>query len=323
MAESIPLKISRTSTHGCTSVIPGSAFKQLGRGHWAATVSHSAGPTAEHSTGRSPLFARAKDDYNTTTIHSVHVSGKGGSTGTVGISFYNKNAAGSMDPMDTHPGSGDARVHVTDKHGLTYHAVVPAGMNTPQTIHWKMHDYSADDVAKINAIAPLHEPFKEPQIFEADGDGKKSGVVYYRSNDENPCVAQRLFSQNPTEMAKIQKTTISNGDDADGTFFEVPSRLHADVTKHIEKLKTAHEVLSKTSSSPGMAVHVIGATERPDFVHVHVVHSNTESSKLPKPPSQPDMFTINADGGVTTTEVKSFKLKPIGGGAAADGGDSA
>lgn len=310
--------IARTSDHACTSVIPGTSFKKLGPGHYAAVVSHSSGPTAEHSTGRSPLFAGCKDGYNTTTIHHVQVSGN--DPATVGVSFFTKNPNGRMDPMETHPGSSDARVHVTDKHGLTYHAVVPAGSTTAQTVHWKTHDYTADDVTKINSIAPLHEPFKAPEIYAADGD-KKGGVVYYRSNDEAPCVAQRLFSQNPAEMAKIQKTTIANGDGTDGTYFQVSSRLNDDVTKHIEKLKAAHDVLSKASSDPGMAVHVIGTSAPPAFVHLHVVHHTTSTGQLPKPRDEPAMFTINAEGAVETPTKMRLSLKPVSG--VSSGGDAA
>lgn len=312
MADATPLSITRSANHACTSVIPGSQFKKLAPGHWAAVVSHSAGPTAEHSTGRSPLFGQCKDGYNTTTIKHLKVNGT--DHATVGVSFFTTNPDGSMEPVPTHPGSEDARVHVTDKHGLTYQAVIPAGSNEPETIHWDNHEYTAENVAKINAIAPLDEPFRDPQIFEAE-DAKSGGPVYYRVNDSEPCVAQRLFAQNPAEKAKIKTTSISGSGDMDGQYFEVHPSLHREVQGHIEGLKKAHGILSKSSASPGMAVHVLGMKERPDAVHVHVVHSTTPLSGLPKTPPKPDMFTINAEGGLETPSSKSLTLKPIGGSA--------
>jgi len=309
-----PLSIARTSTHKCTTVIPGDHFSEIvpNSGHWVAHVSLANGATSEHSAGRSHFLTGCSDGHNTTQIEHFKVSsgGKPNDSATGGFTFYNEGPDGTLSPQEVHAGHSDARVHVSGTHGLTYQAVVPAGSSAAQTIYWKNHKYSAEEVAKIHAVAPIDKPFKAPETFET---AKEKGVVLYRSNEADPCVAQRLFGQNPTEMAKLGRVTIENGKPTDGTYLKVPMRLHKEIDGHVERLKAAHEILSKTTTNPGMAVHVVGMKEKPDFVHVHIVHSTTSQSALPKAPAAPTEFSIGEGGDVSShARATDWDLTPVG-----------
>ena len=302
------LSIARANSHTCTHIIPGAAFSQVGDGHWTAHVSTEEGPTSLHATGRSKHFNGCKDGFNTTTIHSVNISGN--EPATAGISFYNQAADGKLNPQPTHEATPDARVHVDKTHGLTYHAVVPAGSTSPQTIYWKTHDYKSDDIAKVHAVANLDEPFRHPQTFEASG---KKGVVFYKLNEDEPCVAQKILAQNPTEMGKLKKTTIANGKPTDGDYLEVPKSLHNELEGHVKKLEAAHEIVSASSQKPGMAIHLVGMAKPPEFVHVHVEHSTTPASQMPKAPAAASEFSIGTDGQVSQEKATAFELTPLGG----------
>jgi hypothetical protein len=302
---SAPLTKSNAPSHTCVVVVPGHQFTEVGDGHYAAHVSLAHGPMAQHSTGHSPHFNGCKDGYNTTTLEHAAMDSQG--SAVFGVSFYNQDSTGKLVPRKTADGQPEARIHQAAEHGLTYNAVIPAGSTTTHTIHWATHDYNSDEVAKVHAVANLDKPFRNPEKFES---ASKKGTVFYKVNDEDPCVAQRIFAQNPAEMAKLKKTTISAGKPTDGTYFEVPSRLDKDVSEHVSKLRTAHEILSKTSESPGIAFHIVGASQPPKFARIQVTHSFTPFSQLPKAPTAASEYN---NGTASAQSSASFDLKPVDG----------
>lgn len=305
MADATALSMARTDSHKCHLVIPGSEFAQAADGHWVAHIPHEHDAATQHLAGASPALLSAKNGYNATTISNVHVAGD--TKGTVGVSFYHENKKSkALVPKDLHPGSPDARVHVAGSHGLTYQAVIPPGSTEPQTIHWKTHDYTAEQTANINRLAPLDTPLNAPQTFEKPGD---KGVVYYRKT-ENPCVAQNLFSQNPAVQKRLKEVEVSNGDAMDGTYIVVPQSVHEDAQKHVERISAAHAVLSQ-KIRPGTAVHVVGAN-RPDFVHMTIEHKRVTSREQPAELRGAQVFRPTEEGVTTEPAPGPVKLIPMG-----------
>tara|TARA_B110000858_G_scaffold146360_1_gene166333 strand:- start:1887 stop:2894 length:1008 start_codon:yes stop_codon:yes gene_type:complete len=304
MPDATALSMARTDSHKCHTVIPGSEFAQAADGHWVAHISHEHDAATQHLAGASPALLSAKNGYNATTISNVHVAGD--TNGTVGVSFYHEDKDGKLLPKELHPGAPDARVHVAGSHGLTYQAVIPPGSTEPQTIHWNTHDYTAEQTANINALAPLDKPLKLPQTFEKPGE---RGVVYYRKTEE-PCVAQTLFSQNPAVQKRLKEVEVNNGDATDGTYIVVPKGVHDDANQHVERITAAHAILSQ-KTKPGIAVHVVGS-KRPDFVHLTIEHKRVNTRDQPGKLATPEIFRPTENGVTSEPAPGPVKLVPIG-----------
>jgi hypothetical protein len=182
-------------------------------------------------------------------------------------------------------------------------------------IHWASNGYTSQQAAEVDAVAPLNKPFRAPEKFES-GHPDHKGHILYKKNDADPCVAHNIFKQNTKAMDKIEQTTLSNGKATDGSYFLVPNRLDKEVSEHVAKVKTAHEVLSKSGTKPGMAIHLIGVPgEVPKWTTVTLSHTSTPDAKMPKAPPPPTQFSAAADGGVQSGPAMStdFELKPIDG----------
>jgi hypothetical protein len=317
-----PLSISQAETHRSTHVISGDKFVPVGPGHYAAQVFHDEGPTAQHANGSSPFFNGVKDGYNTTRVDSVNTTGPDAIT--VGVSLCNEHS-GKLKPREPHASNQPGRALIYDKqpdgagdhYGTSYHVMIPAG-STPSSdhvIHWASNGYTSQQAAEVDAVAPLNKPFRAPEKFES-GHPDHKGHILYKKNDADPCVAHNIFKQNTKAMDKIEQTTLSNGKATDGSYFLVPNRLDKEVSEHVAKVKTAHEVLSKSGTKPGMAIHLIGVPgEVPKWTTVTLSHTSTPDAKMPKAPPPPTQFSAAADGGVQSGPAMStdFELKPIDG----------